>query len=44
MLPPSVDLNQEVKASYKNGILKLKVLKKQEVIEKATPKKVIEVN
>ncbi|CAH8282344.1 HSP20 family protein [Mariniflexile fucanivorans] len=45
MLPPSVDLNQEIKATYKNGILKLKLLKKQETIEKAAPpKKVIEVN
>ncbi len=43
MLPPSVDLDQEVKASYKNGILKVKLLKKEEVIEKEHPKKVIEV-
>lgn len=43
MLPPSVDLDQDVKASYKNGILKVKLLKKEEVIEKEHPKKVIEV-
>lgn len=43
MLPPTVDLDQEVKASYKNGILKVKLLKKEEVIEKEHPKKVIEV-
>lgn len=43
MLPPSVDLNQDVKASYKNGILKVKLLKKEDVIEKEHPKKVIEV-
>ncbi|WP_396602006.1 Hsp20/alpha crystallin family protein [Algibacter sp. R77976] len=43
MLPTSVDLNQDVKASYKNGILKVKLLKQEEVIEKEIPKKVIEV-
>ncbi|GGK17974.1 hypothetical protein GCM10007962_10210 [Yeosuana aromativorans] len=43
MLPPSVDLEQEVKASYKNGVLKVKLLKKEEVIEKEHPKKIIEV-
>jgi HSP20 family protein len=43
MLPPSVDLDQEVKASYKNGVLKVKLLKKEEVIEKEHPKKIIEV-
>ncbi|MFD1163946.1 MULTISPECIES: Hsp20/alpha crystallin family protein [Hwangdonia] len=43
MLPPSVDLNQDVKASYKNGILKLKLLKQDNVLEKEIPKKVIEV-
>ena len=43
MLPTSIDLDQNVKASYKNGILKIKLLKKEEVIEKEHPKKVIEV-
>lgn len=42
-LPPAVDLSQDVKALYVNGILTLKLLKKEEVIEKETPKKVIEV-
>lgn len=44
MLPPSVDLDQEVKAVYKNGILKVKLLKKEEDIKQEPPKKVIEVN
>ncbi|MFH4964031.1 Hsp20/alpha crystallin family protein [Gaetbulibacter sp. M235] len=43
MLPPSVDLDQDVKASYKNGILKVRLLKKEALIEKEHPKKVIEV-
>ena len=43
MLPPSVDLDQDVKASYKNGVLKVKLIKKEDVIEKEHPKKVIEV-
>ncbi len=43
MLPASVDFNQNIKASYKDGILKVKLLKKEEVIEKEHPKKVIEV-
>lgn len=43
VLPPSIDLNQDVKASYKNGILKVDLLKKKEAIEKEHPKKVIEV-
>lgn len=43
MLPPSIDFNQNVKASYKNGILKIKLLKKEDVIKDETPKKVIEV-
>lgn len=43
MLPASVDLKQDVKAVYKNGILKMKLLKKDEAIEKKHPKKVIEV-
>ncbi|MFL1012184.1 Hsp20/alpha crystallin family protein [Flavisericum labens] len=43
VLPPTVDLNQELKAVYKNGVLKLKLLKKEESLEKETPKKVIEV-
>lgn len=40
-LPATVDTDQDVKAIYKNGILKLKLLKKEEVKEQ--PKKVIEV-
>ena len=44
MLPPSIDFNQDVKASYQNGILKIKLLKQQEAIDKQVPKKVIEVN
>lgn len=44
MLPTSIDLEQDIKASYKNGILKVKLLKQEEVIEQEPPKKVIEVN
>lgn len=44
MLPSSVDLDQDVKAGYKNGILKVKLLKKEEAIEQVPPKKIIEVN
>ena len=44
MLPSSIDFDQEVKASYKNGILNLKLLKQQDVKEKQAPKKMIEVN
>lgn len=44
MLPTSVDLDQDVKASYKDGILKLKLLKKEEAITKEAPKKVIKVD
>ncbi|WNH10657.1 Hsp20/alpha crystallin family protein [Thalassobellus suaedae] len=44
LLPPSADLNQDVKASYKNGILKIKLLKKEVSIEETPPKKVIEVH
>jgi len=43
MLPTSINLDQDVKATYKNGVLKIKLLKKEEVIEKEHPKKVIEV-
>jgi len=43
VLPPSVDLNQDVKASYKSGILKVKLLKREEAIEQNPPKKVIAV-
>lgn len=42
-LPTSVDLDQDVKAVYKNGVLKIKLLKKEETIVKDVPKKVIEV-
>jgi len=44
MLPPSTDLKQDVKASYKNGILKVKLLKKEEALKKQPPKKIIEVS
>jgi HSP20 family protein len=40
-LPTSVDRNKDAKATYKNGILGLKLLKKEEAKEK--PKKMIEV-
>jgi len=40
-LPKTVNTDQEVKATYKNGILKLNLLKKEEA--KVQPKKVIEV-
>jgi HSP20 family protein len=40
-LPKTVNTNQDVKATYKNGILKLNLLKKEEA--KELPKKVIEV-
>ena len=40
-LPHSVDPKKEVKATYKNGILKLHLLKMEEA--KENPKKVIEV-
>ena len=40
-LPKSVNADQDIKATYKNGILKLNLLKKEEA--KAQPKKVIEV-
>lgn len=42
-LPASVDLNQNVKASYKNGLLKIKLLKKDEVPEEPA-KKIIKVD
>lgn len=42
-LPSSIDLDQDVKAVYKNGVLKIKLLKKEEAIVKEVPKKVIEV-
>lgn len=40
-LPKTVNINQDVKATYKNGILKLNLQKKEEAKEQA--KKVIEV-
>lgn len=40
-LPNTVDQNQDVKATYKNGILKLNLFKAEEAKEK--PKRVIEV-
>jgi len=42
-LPESVDLDQKIKATYKNGILKVNLLKKEEAVKKLPPKKVIEV-
>lgn len=40
-LPTAVNANKDVKATYKNGILKLNLLKKEEA--KQLPKKVIEI-
>jgi len=40
-LPPSINTDKEVKAVYKDGILKMNLLKKEEA--KQAPKKVIEV-
>lgn len=40
-LPKSVNVDQDIKATYKNGILKLNLLKKEEAKEQ--PKKVIEI-
>lgn len=40
-LPNSINTDKKVKATYKDGILKLNLLKKEEA--KGTPKKVIEV-
>jgi len=42
-LPESVDFDQKIKATYKNGILKVNLLKKEEAVKKLPPKKVIEV-
>ncbi len=42
-LPDSADLDQDVKASYTNGILNIKLLKK-EGYEEERPKKVIAIN
>jgi len=41
-LPESINQEKKVKAHYKNGILKLNLLKKEEA--KVLPRKVIEVN
>jgi len=43
VLPESVDLNQKVKATYKDGILNVNLLKKEEAI-KGTSKKIIEIS
>ena len=42
-LPTTIDLDQDVKAVYKNGVLKIKLLKKEEAVVKEVPKKVIAV-
>lgn len=42
-LPDSIDLDQDVKAKYKDGILQIKLLKKEEAKKLAT-KKVIEIS
>lgn len=44
MLPTSVDLDQDIKATYKNGILKVRLLKNEEANKQEPPKKVIEVD
>ena len=41
-LPESIDLDQKIKATYKDGILNVNLLKKEEAI-KGTTKKVIEI-
>lgn len=41
-LPENIDLDKKVKATYEDGILKFKLLKKE--VAKALPKKVIEVS
>ncbi|MDJ0645409.1 MAG: Hsp20/alpha crystallin family protein [Flavobacteriaceae bacterium] len=43
-LPESVDLEQDVKASYKNGILNIKLLKKEEAQVEKPAKKVIDID
>ena len=40
-LPTAVDQKEKVKATYKNGILTLTLMKKEEI--KETPKKIIEI-
>ena len=40
-LPTSIDLNQDVKASYKNGILKVKLFKKDEDLEEPLKKVIV---
>ena len=42
-LPESIDLDQDVKAKYKDGILQIKLLKKEEA-KKLASKKVIEIS
>jgi len=41
-LPESVDINQKIKATYKDGILNVNLLKREEAI-KGTSKKIIEI-
>ena len=42
-LPESIDLNQEVKAAYKDGILKINLEKKPEA-KKLSTKKVVKIS
>lgn len=42
-LPELVDLDQDIKASYKNGILKINLLKTQKGVEENPVKKLIEI-
>ena len=42
-LPESVDLDQEIKANYNNGILMITLLKNENLVEETPLKKVIDV-
>ncbi|WP_242093575.1 Hsp20/alpha crystallin family protein [Aestuariivivens sediminicola] len=44
VLPKTIDLEQDVKATYKNGILKVKLLKREDAKIEEPLKKVIEVD
>ena len=43
LLPDSIDLDQTIIASYNNGILTIKLLKKEDNLQGEPPKKIIEV-